>query len=106
QGDRRAARQLRAHHHAEPVPAGLDARARRRTQGGPAAAQPSQCALRRRGRLMSGATVAVPLWLLLTGGGLWLLTVALIAIRLRRAPQDGDNPAAPNDENRRLRALE
>ena len=55
---------------------------------------------------MSGAAVAVPLWLLLTGGGLWLLTVALIIARRRHAPRRGDSPAAPNDDDRRLRALE
>src|SRR3546814_12656115 len=32
------------------------------------------------------ATIAVPLWLLLTGGGLCLLTGGLVAYRLRQAP--------------------
>src|SRR5690606_1537175 len=105
QGGRRAARQLRAHRHPEPVPAGLDAWARRCAQGGTAAAEPAQRALCRGDRVMPDATVAVPFWLLLAAGGLWLLTVASLAVRLRCAPRRAGTTAA-DDAGARLEALE
>lgn len=57
---------------------------------------------------MSGAAVAVPLWLLLAGGGLWLLTVALIAVRAPRAPRHGHGAAAPapSEADARAQALQ
>ena len=59
---------------------------------------------------MPGAVVAVPLWLLLAGSGLWLLTVALIVHRLRRAPRRSDSrpAAAPaaSDADARAQALQ
>ncbi|HMA13643.1 MAG: sensor histidine kinase [Bacteroidota bacterium] len=59
---------------------------------------------------MPGTAVAVPLWLLLAGSGLWLLTVALIVHRLRRAPRDNDSRAAAapaaGDADARAQALQ
>src|SRR3546814_105099 len=83
QGDRRAARQLRAHGHPGPVPAGMVARARRRAQGRTATSQPAERALRGRGPLMLDTVVAVPLWVLLAGSALCLLIAILIAVYLR-----------------------
>src|SRR3546814_15265106 len=80
QRDRRAARQLRAHIHPGPVPAGMVARARRRAQGRTATAQPAERALRGRGPLMLDTVVAVPLWVLLAGSALCLLIAILIAV--------------------------
>lgn len=54
---------------------------------------------------MPDATVAVPFWLLLAAGGLWLLTVASLAVRLRCAPRRAGTTAA-DDAGARLEALE